>query len=304
MLNLKILIATASVLQLSSSEDVAASVQATCCSQVFLSSNGELAASNQQSLGIYTDLGQRIANNPHPVYIKHLKQNGRANMDYYLYFRDKDDDLPQGWVVGPELLEDTFYIQTLNNVSPCPVGIFGGYSSNDLSKRDNSFTIDCHSDAVKVSCCPSINISSGSQQGVAGMYERVGDHNGHPWYQGGPSNTSLYYRKAGHGPDGWVVGPDLDNYIITTRDDKAYCPDNVREGFDQDRDKDDGFRMICEVVSDDLDQDPGIPAAPLEILKPNKAISSSAKETLRSSACFRLLVIVYFLIMKLAEDTE
>ena len=107
--------------------------------------------------------------------------------------------------------------------------------------------------------------------------------------QGGPSNTSLYYRKAGHGPDGWVVGPDLDNYIITTRDDKAYCPDNVREGFDQDRDKDDGFGMICEVVSDDLDQDPGIPAAPLEILKPNKAISSSAKETLRSSACFRYL---------------
>ena len=126
-----------------------------------------------------------------------------SNTFYFL-----DDDLPQGWVVGPELLEDTFYIQTLNNVSPCPVGrvknfpppfpllpnalisiillfsgIFGGYSSNDLSKRDNSFTIDCHSDAVKVSCCPSINISSGSQQGVAGMYEKVGDHNGHPWYQ-------------------------------------------------------------------------------------------------------------------------
>ena len=40
-----------------------------------------------------------------------------SNTFYFL-----DDDLPQGWVVGPELLEDTFYIQTLNNVSPCPVG--------------------------------------------------------------------------------------------------------------------------------------------------------------------------------------
>ena len=77
------------------------------------------------------------------------------------------------------------------------------------------------------------------------------------------------------------------NYIITTRDNKAYCPDNVRDGYDHDSDKDDGFRMICEVVYDDLDQDPGIPAAPLEILKSDKAISSSAKETLRSSACFR-----------------
>ena len=38
-------------------------------------------------------------------------------------------------------------------------------------------------------------------------------------FQGGPLNSSLYYRKAGHGPDGWVVGMGLEesSFLITTR---------------------------------------------------------------------------------------
>ena len=33
-----------------------------------------------------------------------------------------EDELPQGWVVGPQLLEDTFFITTLNLHSDCPAG--------------------------------------------------------------------------------------------------------------------------------------------------------------------------------------
>ena len=38
-------------------------------------------------------------------------------------------------------------------------------------------------------------------------------------FQGGPLNSSLFYRKVGHGPDGWVVGMDLEesSFIISTR---------------------------------------------------------------------------------------
>ena len=33
-----------------------------------------------------------------------------------------EDELPQGWVVGPQLLEDTFFVTTLNLHSACPAG--------------------------------------------------------------------------------------------------------------------------------------------------------------------------------------
>ena len=38
-------------------------------------------------------------------------------------------------------------------------------------------------------------------------------------FQGGPLNSSLYYRKVGHGPDGWVVGMGVEesSFLITTR---------------------------------------------------------------------------------------
>ena len=75
------------------------------------------------------------------------------------------------------------------------------------------------------------------QGAVMGEYRKVGDHNGHTSYQvvtslirfscfdlcnvfkGGPANTTLFYRKAGHGPDGWMVGMDFEqnNFIVTTR---------------------------------------------------------------------------------------
>ena len=78
---------------------------------------------------------------------------------------------------------------------------------------------------VKVECCPTVMISSqgdlATKQGaVMGEYSKVGDFNGHTSYQGGPANTTLFYRKAGHGPDGWMVGMDFEqnNFIVTTRD--------------------------------------------------------------------------------------
>ena len=86
----------------------------------------------------------------------------------------------------------------------------------------------------------------------------------------------------------------------------SYCPDVVAAAYDKDVTQDSGFRVSCEAGQGlDLDyQDPGIPAQPLEVLKPGKAISSAARDTLRSSACFRLLTIAFFLVMKLAEDND
>lgn len=296
---LSYLLAALIMLQRTAGEDLhQAQVQSTCCSQVFLSSTAKLAESAPFSLGIYTLSSQKIASNPHPVYVKHSDTG-----DYFLYFRKKDDNLPQGWVVGPQLLEDSFYITTFNSHSHCPAGIFGGYESSETSSRDESFSIDCHSDVVKVQCCPNIKVTSTLQPGLSGDYEKVGDYNGHTLYQGGPLNSSLFYRKVGHGPDGWVVGMDLEeaSFIITTRA-HSYCPDAVTATDD----KTTGLRISCEAGHGvDLDyQDPGIPAAPLEILKPEKAISAGARQTLFSSLCFRIIAIAFLLIMRLAEDVE
>ena len=79
------------------------------------------------------------------------------------------------------------------------------------------------------------------------------------------------------------------DFILTTRQ-TAYCPDAVTAGYDHDAAEDAGFRVTCEVSFEEAAQDPGIPAAPLEVLKPGRAISSSARDTLRSSACFRSVV--------------
>lgn len=73
--------------QFAAGEDLQqAQVQSTCCSQVFLSSTAGLAASAPFSLGIYTVSSQRIAGNPHPVYVKHSDTG-----DHYLYFREKGE---------------------------------------------------------------------------------------------------------------------------------------------------------------------------------------------------------------------
>ena len=87
--------------------------------------------------------------------------------------------------------------------------------------------------------------------------------------------------------------------------DLSYCPDVVTAAYEKDGSKDDGLSVSCEVVQDDLEyQDPGVPTSPLEVIKPEKAISAGARQTLRSSACFRLITIAFLLIMKLAEDVE
>lgn len=282
-------------------------VSNSCCSQVFLSSSSLLSTTQSGVLGIYTISSQKIANNPHPVYIKQSK-----DQDFYLYFRQNEAGGPQGWIVGPQLLEDSFYITTQNAVSVCPGGIYGGFDSDDLT-RDDTFSIECHSDQVKVDCCPMLTVTSegslSTRQGaVMGDYTKVGDFNGHTRYQGGHANTSLFFRKSGHGPDGWMVGMDLEenSFIVTTRD-TSYCPDVVMVGYDRNKeqDKDNTFRIICKASVPVASQDPGIPVTPLkpmEKLSAQKSISSSARETLISSACFRLLVITYLLVVRMAGE--
>merc|ERR1711874_294865 len=169
---------------------------------------------------------------------------------------------------------------TQSTGSACPQGIFGGYDSDDTTRG-----------------------SLATKQGATmGEYRRVGDYNGHTSYQGGPSNTTLFYRKAGHGPDGWMVGMDLEqnSFIITTRD-KGFCPDVVTTGYDRDSDqgRDTSLRIICQATAPVLAQDPGVPVGHE---KPLHSISSSARDTLISSACFRLLVVTYLLILRLAQQ--
>lgn len=282
-------------------------VSTSCCSQVFLSSSATLSNTQSGVLGIYTITSQKIANNPHPVYIKQNK-----GQDFYLYFRQNEAGGPQGWIVGPQLLEDSFYITTQNFASACPGGIYGGFDSDDLT-RDDTFSIECHSDQVKIDCCPTVTINSegilGTKQGaVMGDYSKVGDFNGHTRYQGGHANTTLFYRKSGHGPDGWMIGMGLEenSFIVTTRD-KSYCPDVVMVGYDRNKEQEDdtSFRITCQASTPVLSQDPGIPVTPLkplETLSAQKSISSSARETLLSSACFRILVITYLLVLRMTEE--
>lgn len=268
-----------------SGQDVSSpALVASCCTQVFLSSPALLADRQGPALGIYTLSSQKIANNSHPVYVKH-----RDNQDFFLYFRQEDTG-PQGWIVGSELLEDSYHITT-KILSNCPAGISGGYDADNVS-RDPDFTIQCHTDRVAVDCCASVSVSSEGRLGdslgaIMGSYQKVGDHNGHSWYQGGHSNNSLYYRKAGHGPDGWVIGTDLEesNFFITTRD-KSHCPDRVTEAFDHDQRKD-SLLIYCQVAESELSQEPGIPAAPLEVMTADKAISAAGRSTLIASASFR-----------------
>ena len=64
-----------------SSQEVSQS--STCCPQVFLSSQDLLGERQAPALGIFTLASQRIANNTHPVYVKHAENN----QDFFLYFR-------------------------------------------------------------------------------------------------------------------------------------------------------------------------------------------------------------------------
>ena len=66
-----------------SGQEVTAS--SSCCPQVFLSSSDLLADKQAPALGIFTLANQKIANNSHPVYVKHAN-----NQDFFLYFRQSD----------------------------------------------------------------------------------------------------------------------------------------------------------------------------------------------------------------------
>ena len=152
------------------------------------------------------------------------------------------------------------------------------------------------SDTVAVDCCDSVSLTikgrlAETQGAVMGSYKKVGDYNGHSRYLGGHTNNSLYYRKAGHGPDGWVIGTDLEehSFFMTTRD-KSHCPDKLTEAFDHDQNKD-SLIINCQVEEAELSQDPGIPATPLEVMKADKAISAAARTTLISSASFRFKIL-------------
>lgn len=273
-------------------------VTPSCCAQIFVSSSGILANTQSATLGIYTMSSQRIAGNPRPVYLK-----SEGGQDYYLYYRDKEEG-PRGWLVGPQLLEDSFFLTTTQEGSNCPAGLSGAFDTS--SDRDDTFVIECHSDQVKVPCCELVEVSAtgsvaDNQGGVLGDYYKVEDVNGHTAYKGGHINASLFYRKAGFGPDGWMIGPEVENsiFMVTTRN-KQFCPNEVMAGYDRDQDSDTSLRIECKVPEES--QDPGLPVTPLlvEPLSNRKMIPSSAREVLIDSACFRILCLVYLLLERSA----
>jgi len=276
-------------------------VTPSCCAQIFVSSSGPLAKTQSATLGIYTLSSQRIAGNPRPVYLKSQGEN-----DFYLYYRDKDEG-PRGWLVGPQLLEDIFYLTTKQEGPNCPSGLYGAFDTN--SDRDDSFAIECHSDQVKVSCCERVTVTASgpvatNQGGVLGDYNKVEDANGHTAYKGGHINASLFYRKAGHGPDGWMIGPEVENsiFMVTTRN-KGFCPDEVMNGYDRDQESDSSLRIECKVPEEIIpNQDPGVPLTPLAVepLSNRESINNSARHTLINSACFRILCIVYLMLERFA----
>merc|ERR1712210_178299 len=251
-------------------------VTSSCCPQVFLSSSGSLEQTQSAALGIYTLSSQKIAGNPHPVYLK-----SDPGQDFYLYFRDQDSG-PRGWLVGKQLLEDIFFLTTKQEAS-CPAGIVGAFDTT--SEKDHSFSIECHSDQVKIDCCKTITLKANPsgpiathQGGLLGDYTKAEDVNGHTAYRG-PMDTSLFFRKAGHGPDGWMVGPEVEHtsFMVTTRN-KGICPSEVLGGFDRNKEEDSSLRMECKVPLADL-QDPGVPSSPL-VDANRKSINSSAPQNL------------------------
>jgi len=267
-------------------------VTSSCCPQVFLSSSGSLEQTQSAALGIYTLSSQKIAGNPHPVYLK-----STPGHDFYLYFRDQDSG-PRGWLVGQQLLEDIFFLTTKQEAS-CPAGIVGAFDTT--SEKDHSFSIECHSDQVKIDCCKTITMKADPsgpiathQGGLLGDYTKAEDVNGHTAYSG-PMGTSLFFRKAGHGPDGWMVGPEVEHasFMVTTRN-KGVCPSEVIGGFDRDKEEDSSLRMECTVPLADL-QDPGVPSSPL-VEANRKPINNSATQNLVPHlACLKMAGVFIFL---------
>lgn len=201
-------------------------------------------------------------------------------------------------------MEDVFFLTTKQEAS-CPAGIVGAWGTT--SEKDHSFSIECHSDQVKIDCCKTITLKADPngriathQGGVLGDYtKKAEDVNGHSAYIG-PMGTSLFFRKAGHGPDGWMVGPEVDHtsLMVTTRN-KGICPNEVMGGYDRDSEEDSSLRMECTVPLADL-QDPGIPSSPLlEPQSNRKSINSLAPRDLLPLSISLKMVGVFFLLQKL-----
>jgi len=264
-----------------------------CCSQIFLQSSGELGSSQSSVLGIYTLTNQRLANTPYPVYAKY------GDKDFHLYYRKKNYG-PEGWIVGGELLEDSYYISTGQTTPECPQGIVGGRSGANGTNVDQSFTITCHTDQVKVPCCKKVEVRAtdvvaSNQGGTLGVYSLDGDHNGYPMYKGGPMDSYLFYRKAGSGPDGWIISPKVEQnmFMVTTRE-KVFCPDAVTAGWDRDVDKDSSFSIVC-VVGEEEYEDPGVPDKPIAKLKKEETMRSNT--AVLNMLAFRLFTALYLLVL-------
>jgi len=165
-----------------------------CCPQIFLQSSGNLGETQSAVLGIYTITNQKLANTPHPVYAK-LEEQGR----HHVYFRVNKYG-PQGWIVGGELLEDSFYITTGQTQPSCPEGIVGGSSGGNQTDVDIKFSIECHTDQVKIPCCQTVNVTANgivqrNQGGSLGVFKQSGDLNGRPLYKANEEED--YYQDPG-----------------------------------------------------------------------------------------------------------
>ncbi|QQP52556.1 Uncharacterized protein FKW44_004742, partial [Caligus rogercresseyi] len=81
-----------------------------------------------------------------------------------------------GWTIG-HLDGNSFHIVTRNSNPVCPEGINGAYD-RDIT-HDSTFNIACHSEKVKIDCCPKVKISSSSvvakaQSAHLGEYSLMG----------------------------------------------------------------------------------------------------------------------------------
>jgi len=266
-----------------------------CCPQIFLQSSGNLGETQSAVLGIYTITNQKLANTPHPVYAK-LEEQGR----HHVYFRVNKYG-PQGWIVGGELLEDSFYITTGQTQPSCPEGIVGGSSGGNQTDVDIKFSIECHTDQVKIPCCQTVNVTANgivqrNQGGSLGVFKQSGDLNGRPLYKGGHMAGFLFYRKTGSGPDGWVISTSTDpNFLMVTTRQKEYCPDVITAGFDRDEEMDNSLSIACVAnEEEDYYQDPGLSALPLNRTtdQPTKDMVSANSGVLSMNS-IRILSLLY-----------
>uniref|UniRef100_A0A0K2UA06 Uncharacterized protein n=1 Tax=Lepeophtheirus salmonis TaxID=72036 RepID=A0A0K2UA06_LEPSM len=217
-----------------------------CCSNLFVASKGILADTQGSLLGKYVLDG--VDQRKNLIYKKLV--NGEP---YYLYYRvnGQYEHGTNGWTIG--ILDgNSFNIVTRNSAPVCPEGINGAYD-RDIT-LDTTFNIACHSEKVKVDCCPKVKVSSSSiiskvQGAHLGEYVMKGKHNGYPMYykQYRDIESFLFYRKTGLPMDGWMInsdGPRSQHFSITTHS-ETYCPNEIKTGYNLDKDEDATFKIVC-----------------------------------------------------------